>query len=112
MMKRKLSESRLIRIEKEQTNKNICFNDSKKRSRQHRKYLKTRLVKHKRSHSSTSADPSSNENIEEISRRKKDNYTDSSCLERPNVGGLIKKMTILTIPLGKSENALIPGKMM
>jgi hypothetical protein len=36
---------------------------SSKGSRQHRKCLKTKLVKHKRAHSSTSADPSSTESF-------------------------------------------------
>jgi hypothetical protein len=86
-----LSKGRPVRIEKEQTNKEICVGDSKKRSRQYKKCLKAKLDKHKRSCSSTSADPSSTESIEEISRRRKDSYTDSSFLEGPSMDKLIKK---------------------
>jgi hypothetical protein len=41
--------------------------------------------------SSISADPSSAENIEEISRRREDSYTDNSFLEGPSMDRLIKK---------------------
>jgi hypothetical protein len=49
----------------------ICVSDTKKRSRQHKKCLETGL----------SADPSSAENIEKISKKKENNYTDNSFLK-------------------------------
>jgi hypothetical protein len=64
---------------------------SSKRSRQHRKCLKTKLVKHKKSCSSTSADPFSTESIEEVQRGRKNSYIDSSFLEGPSIGRLIRK---------------------
>jgi hypothetical protein len=72
-----------------------------KRSRQHRKLLKTGLVKHKRCHSSTSTHPSSTESIEEISRRGEDSYTDSSFLEGPSMDRLIKKANYLDYSTGE-----------
>jgi hypothetical protein len=49
------------------------------------------LVNHKKAHSSTSADPSSTESIEEVQRRRKNSYIDSSFLEGPSMGRLIRK---------------------
>jgi hypothetical protein len=50
------SKSGVVCIKTKQTSKDLCINNSKKRSEQHQKHLKITLVKNKRSHSSTSAD--------------------------------------------------------
>jgi hypothetical protein len=99
-----LSKSRSLCIQKEPIDKDICISNSSRGSRQHRKCLKTGLVKHKRAGSSSSADPSSTESIEEISRRTKDSYVDSSFLKKPSMDRLIKKLTISTIPVDQGES--------
>jgi hypothetical protein len=78
-------------FQKESINKDIRLSNSSVGSRQHRKHLKTRLVKNKRTCSPSSADPSSTESIKEISRRRKDSYLDSSFLDGPSMDRLIKK---------------------
>jgi hypothetical protein len=80
------------------------------RSKQHRKCLKTKLVKHKRSHSSTSADPSSTESIEKISRRRKNSYLDSSFLEGPNMGRFTRKNDYFHYSTGEIRKHLVYGK--
>jgi hypothetical protein len=82
-----LSKSRSLCIQKEPIDKDIYISNSSRGSRQYRKHLKTKLVKHKRTCFSTSTDPSSTESIEEISRRRKD----SSFLEGPSMDRLTRK---------------------
>jgi hypothetical protein len=69
----------------------LCISNLSRRSRQHRKRLKIELVNHKRACSSTSTHPSSTESIEEIQRRRKNSYIDSSFLEGPSKDRLIRK---------------------
>jgi hypothetical protein len=85
----------------------MCISNSKERSRQHQKRLKAGLVKHKRSCSSTSANPFSAESIKKISRRKEDSYTDSSFLEGPSMDRLIIKGKAMV----KKDLQLPPGNL-
>jgi hypothetical protein len=86
-----LSKSRSLRIQKESTNKDICISNFLRRSGQHKKRLKIKLVNHKRSRSSTSADLFSTESIEEVQRGRKNTCIDSSFLEGLSMDRLVRK---------------------
>jgi hypothetical protein len=68
-----------------------------------------RLVKNKRPCSSTSADPSSIESIEEISRRK-DSYLHSPFLEGPSMDRVIKKPNYFHYTTGEIRKCIDPGE--
>jgi hypothetical protein len=82
---------------------------NKKRSRQYRNCLKIGLVENKRFCSSTSADPSSAESIEEISRRE-DSYTVNSFLEGLSMDILIKKANYFYYSTGEIRKHVNQGK--
>jgi hypothetical protein len=105
-----LSKGGSLCVQKELIDKDIYISNPSGRSRQHRKRLKTKLVKHKRTHSSTSTDPSSTESIEEISRRREDGYIDNFFLEGPSMDRFIKKANYFDYSTGEIRKGVNQGK--
>jgi hypothetical protein len=68
------------------------------------------LVKNKRPHSSTSANPSSTESIEEIQRGRKDSYLDTFFLEGLSVDKLTRKNDYFNYTTGEVRKRLDKGE--
>jgi hypothetical protein len=101
--------SRFISVKAKQTSQNLCLSDHKKGSIQHRKHFKIKLVKNKKTQFISSG-PFIPENIEKISRRRKDSNFDSTFLEGPSVDKLIEKANYFEYTSGEIRIYIKEGK--
>jgi hypothetical protein len=105
-----LSKNRSFCIQRKQINKDIILGNSSVGPRQYRKRLKIKLGKCKRSNSPSPADPSSTESIEEIQRRRKNSYLDSSCLQWPSMVRLTRKNDYFDYTIGQIRKRTDTGE--